>query len=112
MAIEMIEVYSKTTGAKTFMAETALPNFPDYARTPSQRSRDEVPDGSAFPAGTNGSSPTEAVVVPEPPRTGAGSTTEAWRAYAADVLNLEVADDDGRDAIIARVDAAAAPAES
>lgn len=40
----------------------------------------------------------------EPPRTGAGSTTDAWRAYATR-LGVEVSDDAGRDDIIAAVDA-------
>lgn len=40
----------------------------------------------------------------EPPRAGAGSTTEAWRTYATN-LGLDVPDDAGRDDIIAAVDA-------
>lgn len=39
----------------------------------------------------------------EPPRSGAGATTAAWRAYA-EALGVEVAGDAGRDDIIAEVD--------
>lgn len=40
----------------------------------------------------------------EPPRSGQGATTDAWRAYA-DQLGVDVPDDAGRDDIIAAVDA-------
>ena len=49
MAIPLVQVRHKKTGAKTFLPETALPNFPDYVKTPSQKSRDQVPDGTAYP---------------------------------------------------------------
>lgn len=52
MTVPLVQVRHKTTGVKTFLPETALPNFPDYVRTPSQKARDEVPDGSAFPTET------------------------------------------------------------
>lgn len=38
-----------------------------------------------------------------PPKAGAGSSRDAWAAYAADVCHLSVADDDSRDAIIEAV---------
>lgn len=50
MAIPLVQVRHKTTGAKTFLPETALRHFPDYVKTPSQKARDQVPDGTAFPA--------------------------------------------------------------
>lgn len=50
MAIPLVHVRHKVTGAKTFLPETSLDNFPDYVRTPSQKARDEIPDGTAFPA--------------------------------------------------------------
>ena len=40
--IPMISVRHKTTGAKTRLPETALPHFPDYVRTPTQRRSDEA----------------------------------------------------------------------
>lgn len=59
MAIPLVQVRHKITGAKTFLPETALPNFPDYVKTPSQKSRDQVPDGSAFPADTTADEPSD-----------------------------------------------------
>ena len=50
MAIPLVQVRHKKTGRKTFLPETALRNFPDYVKTPSQKSREEVPDGTAYPA--------------------------------------------------------------
>lgn len=70
MATKIVQVRHKVTGAKTFMAESALPHFPDYVKTPSQKSREEVPDGSAFPAGTAGSEPDDST-----PTTSSASTT-------------------------------------
>ena len=52
MAIPLVQVRNKTTGVKTFLPETALPHFPDYVKTPSQKAREQVPDGTAFPADT------------------------------------------------------------
>lgn len=107
MAIPMIQVYNKVTGKKTFLPASALPNFPGYARTPSQRSRDQVPDGSAFP--TEPADDVDELAdgqAQEPPRSGAGSGTDVWRAYAEDELGLEVPEDAGRDDIVALVDAA------
>ncbi len=57
MAIPLVQVRHKTTGAKTFLPESSLQHFPDYAKTPSQKAREEVPDGTAFPAGTVGDEP-------------------------------------------------------
>ena len=48
MAIPLVQVRHKVTGKKTFLPETALPNFPDYVKTPSQKAREQVPDGTAF----------------------------------------------------------------
>lgn len=59
MAIKLVHVRHKTTGRKTFLPETALKTFPDYVKTPSQKARDEVPDGSAFPAQTSGDQPAD-----------------------------------------------------
>lgn len=49
MAIPLVQVRHKTTGAKTFLPETALQYFGDYVKTPSQKALTEVPDGTAFP---------------------------------------------------------------
>lgn len=57
MAIPLVQVRHKKTGVKTFLPETALPHFPDYVKTPSQKSREQVPDGSAFPTETPGDEP-------------------------------------------------------
>jgi len=59
MAVPLVQVRHKTTGRKTFLPETALrlPDFRDYVKTPSQKARDEVPDGTAFPAETSGDEP-------------------------------------------------------
>ena len=59
MAIPLVQVRHKVTGRKTFLPETALPNFPDYVKTPSQKSREEVPDGTAFPTETTGDEPAD-----------------------------------------------------
>lgn len=40
----------------------------------------------------------------EPPRTGKGSGEKAWRAYATEVLEIEVPEDASRDDIVALVD--------
>lgn len=101
MAIPMVQVRHKTTGAKTFLPETALRNFPDYVKTPSQKSRDQVPDGSAFPAAH--------VVVEddgqEPQRPQKNDSTESWRTYA---VARGMAEDEaaamGRDELVAHYD--------
>lgn len=49
MAVPLVHVRHKKTGEKTFLPESALRFFPDYVKTPSQKSRDQVPDGTAFP---------------------------------------------------------------
>ncbi|TYP82073.1 hypothetical protein [Blastococcus xanthinilyticus] len=99
MAIPLVQVRHKATGKKAFLPESALPNFPDYVKTPSQKAREQVPDGTAFPT-----EPSDMGEV-EPPRSGAGSGTEVWRAHA-ERLGIEVAADAGRDDIVAAVDAA------
>ena len=69
MAIKLIQVCHKGTGTKTFLPETALRFFPDYVKTPSQKSREEVPDGTAFPAAVDGADDTT------PTATSSASTT-------------------------------------
>jgi len=54
MAIPLVQVRHKHTGKKTFLPESSLANFPDYVKTPSQKAREEVPDGTAFPAAVDG----------------------------------------------------------
>jgi hypothetical protein len=49
MAIPLVQVRHKATGRKGFMAESSLRYFPDWVKAPSQKARDEVPDGTAFP---------------------------------------------------------------
>lgn len=48
MAVRMVQVRHKETGAKTFMADTAVKHFPGYVRTGSDKEPLDVPDGSAF----------------------------------------------------------------
>lgn len=50
MAIPLVQVRHKKTGQKTFLPETALRYLTDYVKTPSQKAREDVPDGTAFPA--------------------------------------------------------------
>jgi hypothetical protein len=50
MAIPLVQVRHKSTGRKGFMAESSLRYFPDWVKAPSQRAREEVPDGTAFAA--------------------------------------------------------------
>ena len=52
MAIPLVQVRHKVTGQKTFLPETALRHLSDYVKTPSQKSREQVPDGTAFPTET------------------------------------------------------------
>lgn len=69
MAIPLVQVRHKKTGAKTFLPESALRFLPDYVKTPSQKSRDEVPDGTAFPLEIPGGQPennTEAATTSAP----------------------------------------------
>ena len=53
-------LHSSNTGKKTFLSETSLKTFPDYVKTPSQKAREEVPDGTAFPAEVAGEDQQEA----------------------------------------------------
>ena len=69
MAIPLVQVRHKKTGRKTFLPESALRNFPDYVKTPSQKSREEVPDGTAFPVAVDGADD------PTPTATSSASTT-------------------------------------
>lgn len=46
MAVRLIWVRNKRTGAKALIAETALPHLPDYVRT----ARQERADADATPA--------------------------------------------------------------
>lgn len=100
MPIPLVQVRHKTTGQKTFLPETSLRHMPDYVRTPSQKARDEVPDGTAFPAAG-----VEETALQAPPRTGAGSGLEPWLTYAGH-RGIDVPDGAGRDDVIALVDAA------
>lgn len=103
MAIRMIHVRHKVTGKKAFLPETALPNFPGYVKTPSQKARDEVPDGSAFPGAPVDDD--EPPTLEQPPRGGAGSGEDVWRAYAGQ-RGIDVSEATSRDEVIALVDAA------
>lgn len=69
MAIPLVQVRHKVTGRKTFLPESALRTFPDYVKTPSQKSRDQVPDGTAFPAQTSDGD--------QPPATPTAATSSA-----------------------------------
>lgn len=53
MAIKLVQVRPKGGGPKTFLPETALQHFPGYVKTGSQKARDEIPDGTAFPTETS-----------------------------------------------------------
>lgn len=65
MAIPLVQVRHKRTGVKTFLPETALRHFPDFVKTPSQKAREQVPDGTAFPATqTTGDQPEENPTTP------------------------------------------------
>lgn len=68
--------------------------------------RDDVWDTGTAVAGDDdpGTTPTD-----EPPRAGAGSGEKAWRAYATEVLELEVPEDAKKADIIALVDAQKEP---
>jgi len=104
MAIPLVQVRHKETGKKSFLPESALPNFPDYVKTPSQKAREQVPDGSAFPGAAADEQDSGQQTPEQPPRGGAGATEEAWREYATGV-GIEVPEDAGRDDIVALVDA-------
>lgn len=70
---------------------------------------DEAPQGDDDDPkqGDDGEQP-EPVTVP--PKAGAGASAEAWRNYAK-AIEVEVADDASRDAVIAAVEAAGKPTE-
>lgn len=70
---------------------------------------DETPqgDGDDQKQGDDGKQ-SEPVTVP--PKAGAGASAEAWRNYAKSI-EVEVADDASRDAVIAAVEAAGKPTE-
>ena len=65
MAIPLVQVRHKVTGRKTFLPETALRHFPDYQKTPSQKARDQVPDGTAFPINTAADASSAGPTTPE-----------------------------------------------
>lgn len=67
---------------------------------------DEAPKGDGD--GPKDGEQSEPVTVP--PKAGAGASAEAWRNYAKSI-EVEVADDASRDAVIAAVEAAGKPTE-
>ncbi len=51
-AREPRDVRHKGTGQKAVIPEAALRHLPDYQKTAQQLRRDDIPDGTAFPADT------------------------------------------------------------
>jgi hypothetical protein len=88
MAIPLVQVQHKTTGAKTFLAETALPSFPDYVETSSQKAREQEPDGTAFPTAVADEVEADEDEQQSPAK---NASTEEWRSYA---ITQGMADDE------------------
>jgi hypothetical protein len=73
---------------------------------------EQITNPAAWGEGTADDAGTPAAADGPPPRAGAGSGTDAWKAYAASFdPPVEVADDAKRDDIIAAIESAGHPVE-
>lgn len=70
---------------------------------------DEAPQGAGDDE-QQGDDGKQSEPVTVPPKAGAGASAEAWRNYAK-AIEVEVADDASRDAVIAAIEAAGKPTE-